>query len=298
LFFDNYSNESFFFPDRVADHHQAFDLKRNGVCIIPNMVRDDEADHLVNLCKAGHYESMKEWLHTHFVDYDFSRHSVGSSSSSLSSSESETKRFSEGYISEGYISEGYVLQDYIWIIQKSSVHTCHRDNNGDFFNNLKHPSYTLLIYLEDPEKCLGVIPDSHHDLESYNYNLTDRVVHLPCKKGDAILFNANLIHVGAINGDDSIRVQLKVSHLDDIEALSYYENYNKVLNETNHLPVSMRRVQKRFSCMLPALSNWTQSENIRTARGSDNGVYVGPFQKMFSFLFYGNPDYYDLPNAF
>lgn len=44
--------------------------------------------------------------------------------------------------------------------------------------------------------------------------------------------------------------------------------------------------------------NLTQSENIRTARGSDNGVEVGILQKIFSYLFYGNKDYYDLPNAF
>jgi hypothetical protein len=50
--------------------------------------------------------------------------------------------------------------------------------------------------------------------------------------------------------------------------------------------------------MFPILSDLTQKENIRTARGSDNGVQVGTPQRMFSYLFYGNPDFYDLPNAF
>ena len=45
------------------------------------------------------------------------------------------------------LGEEYILHDYIWIIKKSKVHTCHRDNNGDFFNlGQKHPSYTILFY--------------------------------------------------------------------------------------------------------------------------------------------------------
>jgi ectoine hydroxylase-related dioxygenase (phytanoyl-CoA dioxygenase family) len=194
----------------------------------------------------------------------------------------------------------YIFQDYVWIIKKSVVHTCHRDNNGDFFNeNQKHPSYTMLIYLEDMEKCLGIIPNSHKDLNSYNVNLFENVVNIPCKKGDVILFNANLIHVGCINKkDDNLRIQMKVSHKDDIDKLQYYQNFNKILNKDNNLPVFLRKGQLQFSCMFPILSNLTQNENIRTARGSDNGVEVGLPQKTFSYLFYGNPDFYDLPNAF
>ena len=60
----------------------------------------------------------------------------------------------------------------------------------------------------------------------------------------------------------------------------------------------MIRAQKRMSCMFPGISNLTQRENIRTARGSDNGVDIGLPQQMFSYLFYGNKDFYNLPNAF
>ena len=179
------------------------------------------------------------------------------------------------------------------------MHTCHRDNNGDFFNEgQRHPSYTMLVYIEDVDKCLGVIPTSHKDVNSFNYNLGDPVIHLPCEKGDAILFNANLIHVGAINKTDNLRIQLKVSHKDDIDKLNYYQNFNKILNEDNTVPEFITRIQKKASCIFPILSNMTQSENIRTARGSINGAQIGWTQQLFSYFFYGKSDFYDLPNAF
>jgi hypothetical protein len=149
------------------------------------------------------------------------------------------------------------------------------------------------------EKCLGVIPTSHIDVNSYSVNLTNRVENLLCKKGDIILFNANLIHVGTINSkNDNLRIQMKVTHKEDIDTLSYYEDFNKVLNQDNTLPKGLLRFQKNVSCMFPYISNLTQSENISSARGSDNGAKVGYFQKLFSYFFYGNSNFYDLPNAF
>jgi hypothetical protein len=158
----------------------------------------------------------------------------------------------------------------------------------------------MLLYLEDMEKCLGVIPQSHLDRNSYNINITDQVKNLVCKEGDIILFNANLIHVGTINAskNDHLRIQMKVSHKEDLQVLSYYQNYNKVLKEENKLPTFLRNAQKNLSCMFPIVSNLTQKENIMSARGSDNGAQIPWFQKVFSYFFYGNSHFYDLPNAF
>uniref|UniRef100_A0A6C0JKI1 Phytanoyl-CoA dioxygenase n=1 Tax=viral metagenome TaxID=1070528 RepID=A0A6C0JKI1_9ZZZZ len=196
------------------------------------------------------------------------------------------------------ISPEYVFQDYIWIIEKSSVHTCHRDNNGDFFNKgQKHPSYTMIVYLEDMDKCLAVIPSSHKEKNSYFTDFAGNLVNLLCNKGDVILFNANLIHVGTLNSrDDNLRIQLKVTHKDDLKKISYYENFNKILNKDNNLPISLRKAQRNISCMFPGISNLTQSENIMSSRGSDNGAKIGIGQKIFSYLFYGDVKFYDLPN--
>lgn len=198
-------------------------------------------------------------------------------------------------------SPDYVFQDYMWIIEKSSVHTCHRDNNGDFFNDgQQHPSYTMIIYLEDMgDKCLAVIPQSQENINSYFTNFNNALRNIQCKKGDVIMFNANLIHAGTITEkENNIRIQMKVTHKDDIPSIDYYQDYNKVLDKENPYPNYVRKIQQNVSCMFPGLANLTQKENIRTARGSQNGVNIGFPQKIFSYMFYGNQDYYDLPNAF
>ena len=95
--------------------------------------------------------------------------------------------------------------------------------------------------------------------------------------------------------------QMRVDHYlskDDIPYIDYYQNYNKVLDKENPYPNYIRKIQQNISCVVPGLANLTQKENIRTARGSQNGVNIGFPQKMFSYMFYGNQDYYDLPNAF
>jgi hypothetical protein len=48
-----------------------------------------------------------------------------------------------------------------------------------------------------------------------------------------ILFNANLIHVGTINEkDDHLRIQMKVTHKEDIDTIGYYENFHKILTKS------------------------------------------------------------------
>lgn len=259
--------------DTINPSNQTYNLQKDGFVVIKGVLSEKEIEEIKRKCDEDDYYNSKRLLIHNGHLLNTLKHNIK--------------------------NDDYVFQDYIWIIKKSSVHTCHRDNNGDFFNKgQKYPSYTLLVYLEDAEKCLGVIPYSHYDINSYNINLSNAVRYLPCKKGDAILFNANLIHVGALNKKDNLRIQMKISHKDDLRILSYYQDYNKVLNRENNIPHLIKHTQKNMSCMFPFVSNLTQRENINSARGSDNGAQIGIFQKMFSYLFYGNSDFYDLPNAF
>ena len=250
---------------------KTYDLETDGACIFNNVISDMEIKQLNQYCQENNYKEVKNKL-------------------------VKNARLNNIILKLG---KHYQFQDYIWIIKKSSVHTCHRDNNGDFFNEgQKHPSYTLIVYLEDMEKCLGIIPKSHKSHNHNNINLTNKVESLLCKKGDAILFNANLIHVGTIQKKDHLRIQMKITHKDDIPFLSYYEDFNKVLKKDNNIPKDVLHFQKNVSCMFPFISDLTQTENISSSRGSDNGVKVSTPQKIFSYLFYGNSDFYDLPNAF
>jgi ectoine hydroxylase-related dioxygenase (phytanoyl-CoA dioxygenase family) len=113
-----------------------------------------------------------------------------------------------------YLDNSYIFHDYIFVIKKAQFHTCHRDYNGSFFNiNQKYPSYTLLIFLEDMERSIEIIPKSHKSKELFSINLTDYTESIICRKGDAILFDANLIHSGSINNkQDNLRIQMKLSH--------------------------------------------------------------------------------------
>ena len=249
-----------------------YDINRDGFYIYKNVLNNVEVDNLKTYCVNGEYKKTKDYL--------FNNNAMKKVVNS--------------------VGPDYMFQDYVWIIKKSSVHTCHRDNNGDFFNEgQKYPSYTALVYLEDMDKCLGVIPKSHKNKYSYFVDFNGNLVNLLCEKGDVILFDANLIHVGTLNDrDDNLRIQLKVTHKDDIDKISYYQNFNKILNKDNSLPLHLRKYQRSLSCIFPGFSNLTQSENIRTSRGSDNGANIGYLQQIFSYLFYGDFDFYDLPNAF
>lgn len=251
-------------------------LEHDGVCVIPRVFNETETHKLKHLCEQGNYRDVGNYIHGHYRLLNALRKCTPPK-----------------------VSPDYRLQDYIWVIQKSSVHTCHRDNNGDFFNNgQRHPSYTVLVYLDDMEKCLGVIPRSHHSIMTHAVNMQNNVVNLVCNKGDIIVFNANLIHVGSINKrENNLRIQLKWSDKNDAETLSYYENFHKVLNNEPKMPVNIRKMQRNMSCMFPFVSDMTQRENIRTSRGTSDGVNMGWGLKMFSTLFYGNSNYYDLPNA-
>ena len=264
----------FLLNDTVEHNTVKYKLENQGFQVFKKVIDPTQIQEFTELCKNKNYKELKAKI--------------------------MLEKTINNLIQNQFDSD-YQLQDYIWIIEKSLLHTCHRDNNGDFFNaGQKNPSYTMLIYLEDMEKCLGVIPYSHKNKQSNRTNiLFDEVINLKCNAGDIIVFNANLIHVGCINKkDDNLRIQLKVSHKDDLDILHYYQDFNKVLNKDNPIPETLRKAQRNLSCMFPIVSDLTQGEIIRTVRGSDNGIDVGGGQQWFSYMFYGNKDFYDLPNAF
>jgi hypothetical protein len=238
------------------------DLQGDGVKLIQSAIPPDKIKRWRDLCSKKQYKEVKKEMH----------------------SDENIQRVVRS------ISSEYILQDYIWIIQKSAVHTCHLDNNGTFFNDgQKHPSYTMLVYLESMDKCLGVFPGSHKSQYNNAVNLTEGVTDIVCSEGDVGTFAEK---------DDNLRIQMKISHPDDLKTLGYYQDFNKVLNKENKNPLIIRKIQRGVSCAFPFLSDLTQSENIKTSRGSVGGAEISTGQKWFSWLFYGRKDFYDLPNAF
>jgi ectoine hydroxylase-related dioxygenase (phytanoyl-CoA dioxygenase family) len=170
------------------------------------------------------------------------------------------------------LGDKYVFHDYIFLINKSQFHTCHRDYNGDFFNEgQKHPSYTLLIYLNEMNPCLEVIPKTHRTKDSNLLNLSDYTESLTCSPRDAILFNANLIHSGSINeNENNPRIQMKISHVDDLEVLKFYSKYNKILNSENNTSKPVKYIQKHISCQFPILSQLIKDYDFN--KDADNPI--------------------------
>jgi ectoine hydroxylase-related dioxygenase (phytanoyl-CoA dioxygenase family) len=190
----------------------------------------------------------------------------------------------------------YQLHDYIFIIKKSNIHTCHRDNNGSFYNKLqKYPSYTMIIYLENMESCLSIIPTSHISPQNrWWWNITKNPLeNVLCNEGDVIIFDANTIHAGSLPMSSSsrlnnIRIQLKLSHRDDLNILFFYQKYNKMLNQENNMYLQLNKFQQNISCMFPIVSDLTQPEHKTKANGTNN--------KMLSFMLSGNNEFYNFTN--
>ena len=257
-----------FYDDIISDPSINYDIHEDGLCIIKNVLSINEINRLKNQCNNNNYKNIKSYI-------------------------INNKKINNQIYQ--YIDHNYIFQDYIFIIKKSSIHTCHRDNNGSFFNKRqKHPSYTLIIYLEKMDKCLGVIPKSHKDKNSFNYNIIDKVQNIVCNPGDAILFDANLLHVGTLNEkEDNLRIQMKITHKNDIDKIPFYNNYNKILDESNNIPFYIKKAQKKLSCMFPVISNLIQNQSKNTI----DTYNINIFHKIYSFFFYGKTNFYDFSDV-
>jgi len=249
-------------------------LQKDGFCVIKNILTNDDILNVKNYLDSNRIKDTKKYI--------ISNNRINNLIKNKLDSEKEK----------------YNFQDYIMYIRQSKVHTCHRDNNGSFFSpNQKHESYTIIFYLTDMEKNLDVVPGSHVNRFQNSLYLTDPSVSIKCNKGDAILFNSNIVHAGSIlDSEYNPRIQMKYTHNDDLECLKHYQNFNKILNKTNKVNKTFQRIQKHITCQIPLLSDLTQNEIKRTSRGSKESK-ISVFQKIYSKLFYGDKDFYDLPDV-
>ena len=180
------------------------------------------------------------------------------------------------------LGPSYVFQDYVFLIEKSRFHTCHRDVNSKYFNEKqKHPSYTIIFFLEPMKRCLDVIDSSH--TTRFGVFLTDETESIPCVPGDAILFDASLIHAGAKNDKpNNKRIQMKLTHVDDVQTLDFFQDYNKKLSEDNNNPEVLNDIQKHMSCQFTTVTDIVKSSAPKSV------------ENLFGSLFYGNSNFYNL----
>jgi ectoine hydroxylase-related dioxygenase (phytanoyl-CoA dioxygenase family) len=246
--------------------YKDYNLKDNGIIVIKDILSKEDLDIIATFVDNEQYLEIKKYIHNNTNILNKIKNTIG---------------------------DDYIFQDYIFTLKKSQIHMCHRDNNGTFYNKeQKYPSYTILFYLENMEKCLDVIPNTHKYKNQYSFNMTDYTKSIICNKGDAVLFNANLIHTGSLNKkENNLRIQMKLTHKNDIETLNYYQNYNKILNKDNTTNKSLKKLHKHLSCQFPFLSDYFQTETASTIDTSN----ISFLHKLFSSLFYSDSSFYNLP---
>jgi len=238
-----------------------YNLNDNGFTVIENILDENDINVINNYWNNKNYIELKHFINNHYnVKINI------------------LKKF-----------PNYILQNYIFLIEKSKIHVCHRDGNAKIYNiTQKYPSYTVIFYIDNMDYNLDVIPNSHKNNTTDIY-ITDTTKSIKCNKGDAILFDAGLVHCGSFNKKpNNKRIQMKLTHKDDIKDLDFYENYNKILDKENTNPEYITKIQKYLSCQFPFIGDLTSTE-IK----SDN---VSGIKKIYSKIFYNNENYYNLPN--
>ena len=194
-----------------------------------DMFTSDEVDRLLKLTKENKYDDVYDYITKH--------HGVRRKIRNI-------------------IGEGYEFQNYLLSIEKSSVSTCHRDENGQFFNkDLKHPSYTILFYLKQLNGCLDIVENSHTQSNILNFK---NLKTIECVPGQAILFDADMIHSGTKHDmEDTTRIQLKLHHRDDVFP-TYLENTKLRLDASND-STGGSNIMRNLSCTLPFISDVTKN---------------------------------------
>jgi len=237
-------------------------LSNNGYVLLQNVFTDNDLHMMRTHMESLDHETLKTFVVNHdLLTYRLLQH-----------------------IYPAHISKDYQFQDYILLINKSQIHTCHRDYNATLYQKLRHPSFTLIIYLYDMESCLDVIENSHKSISILPY-LTDVTKHILCNPGDVLFFDSGLVHAGSLinKSQNNPRIQMKFCHKDDRKHLSFYEKYTKIIDDDNKNSDTFNHVIKHTTCQYPYLSDISTQIT--------NGKNFKP-PKLFNNLIYGNSAFF------
>lgn len=186
------------------------------------------------------------------------------------------------------LGEDYILIDYCYLIENSAIHTYHRDYTSSMnYNNLNHPSYTMILYLDDSDTGLNIIPGSHRD--NISIYLVDRSEKLNFNSGTAILFDADILHAGTASEGNISRhcIQFKILHKDDLDKMPWLDNFHVLINRSNNKSLMMKTIESNLTKHLPIFMDNTQ-DLIKSAFSEQKT----PIQKFISSLVFSNEDFY------
>ena len=127
----------------------------------------------------------------------------------------------------------YMFLDYSYEIINSRLYTYHRDlTSSQSFQNLKYPSYTLIIYLYDG-KFLNICPNS---LQKFTVG---KPFTIKGNKGTAVLFNSDMVHA-ANSYYTPYRhcIQYKICHSEDKKKLNHLMNQHIIKKQSKVSKIS------------------------------------------------------------
>jgi ectoine hydroxylase-related dioxygenase (phytanoyl-CoA dioxygenase family) len=186
------------------------------------------------------------------------------------------------------LPEEYVLIDYTYVIENSSIHTFHRDyTSSKNYNNLKYSSYTMILYLDDSDTGLNIIPGSHKDNSCiYFYNRAKKLHFIP---GTAVIFDADILHAGSIVDSEVKRrcIQFKIIHRDDRGKLLSLQNYHVLINRPNNKFILLKEIESILTRHFPIFMDIFQG-HIKTSFSEDKTM----IQNIVSKIIFSDTDFY------
>jgi len=186
------------------------------------------------------------------------------------------------------LPEEYILIDYTYVIENSSIHTFHRDyTSSKNYNNLKYPSYTMILYLDNSDTGLNIIPGSHVDNSCiYFWNRVKKLHFIP---GTAVIFDADILHAGSIVDNDIKRrcIQFKIIHKDDIDKLQSLQNNHVLINRPNNKSILLKEIESSLTSHFPIFMDLFQ-EHIKTSFSEDKTM----IQNIVSKIIFSDTEFY------
>jgi ectoine hydroxylase-related dioxygenase (phytanoyl-CoA dioxygenase family) len=193
------------------------------------------------------------------------------------------------YKIKNILGKDYILIDYCYLIENSAIHTYHRDYTSSMkYNNLTFPSYTMILYLDNSDTGLNVIPGSHND--NVSIYLIDRSEKLNFDAGTAILFDADILHAGTASDGNNVErhcIQFKIIHKDDLNKMPWLDNFHVLINRPNNKSLIMKNIEANLTKHLPIFMDNTQ-DIIKSAFSEEKTS----IQKFISSLVFSNEDFY------
>jgi hypothetical protein len=235
----------------------------NGYTIIPNFIPKNDVQEVIRDWDNKDYSSVKEYFLNPGKNIQI-RNNINR-----------------------LLGSDYELIDYVYFIENSAIHTYHRDlTSSKSHNNLQHPSYTMILYLDESDTGLNVVPGSH--IDACGIYLIDKSKKLSFKAGTALIFDADLLHAGTASETVKRRViQFKIIHKDDIVKMPHLQQFHVLIDKQNNKPLYIKHVETALTRHFPFAQDLFK-ETIKTSFDEEKT----PTQELISSLIFSNKDFY------